>query len=120
MDARDARAVKIKQLIENSGKSYVELEKATGIAKSSLQRYASGTTAKNPLSAIEKISAAFGVSPADIMGWEKDAEDLTDMVRKVLSDPRALRLVEAYMSLDDGGKEKAEAIIEVLAQSKKS
>ena len=37
---------RLKESIEKSGLSYVELEKKTGIAKSSIQRYASGTTKK--------------------------------------------------------------------------
>ena len=64
------RADRIKSLIEESGKSYLELEKLTGVKKSSLQRYASGITTKIPLDVIEKLSAAFNVSQEYIMGWE--------------------------------------------------
>lgn len=32
----------IKQLVNNSGKTYAEFERMTGILKSSLQRYATG------------------------------------------------------------------------------
>lgn len=69
------RAERIKLLIENSGKSYQELEKITGIKKSSLQRYASGTTAKIPLDVIEKLSKTFNVSQSYLMGWEEDQEE---------------------------------------------
>ena len=65
------RADRIKALIDESGKSYQELEKLTGVKKSSLQRYASGATTKIPLDVIEKLSAAFNVSQEYIMGWEK-------------------------------------------------
>ena len=65
------RADRIKALIEESGKSYQELEKLTGVKKSSLQRYASGATTKIPLDVIEKLSAAFNVSQEYIMGWEE-------------------------------------------------
>ena len=50
------------------------MEKATGIAKSSLQRYASGITTKIPLTAIEKLAETFEVSPAYIMGWDEAEE----------------------------------------------
>ena len=63
------RSERIKLLIERSGLSYQELEKTTGIKKSSLQRYASGTTAKIPLDVIEKLSKAFNVSQEYLMGW---------------------------------------------------
>lgn len=65
------RSERIRELIEQSGKSYQELEKLTGIKKSSLQRYASGVTTKIPLDVIEKLSVAFNVSQEYIMGWEQ-------------------------------------------------
>lgn len=65
------RAERIRALIEQSGKSYQELEKLTGIKKSSLQRYAAGVTTKIPLDVIEKLSVAFNVSQEYIMGWEE-------------------------------------------------
>lgn len=66
------RSERIKSLIEQSRLSYQELEKITGIKKSSLQRYASGTTAKIPLDVIEKLSKAFNVSQEYLMGWSDD------------------------------------------------
>lgn len=65
------RADRIKSLIEESGKSYQDLEKLTGVKKSSLQRYASGVTTKIPLDVIEKLSIAFNVSQEYLMGWEE-------------------------------------------------
>jgi transcriptional regulator with XRE-family HTH domain len=65
------RSERIKSLIEQSGKSYQELEKLTGIKKSSLQRYASGVTTKIPLDVIEKLANAFNVSQEYLMGWEE-------------------------------------------------
>ena len=65
------RSERIKSLIEQSGRSYQELEKLTGIKKSSLQRYASGVTTKIPLDVIERLSIAFNVSQEYLMGWEE-------------------------------------------------
>lgn len=65
------RAERIHKLIIESGKTYQELEKITGIKKSSLQRYASGVTGKIPLTAIEKLASAFSISEAFIM-WGDD------------------------------------------------
>ena len=65
------RSERIKALVEQSGLSYQELEKLTGIKKSSLQRYASGATTKIPLDVIEKLSKAFNVSQEYLMGWEE-------------------------------------------------
>lgn len=84
-----ARSERIRSLIEKSEKSYQELERLTGIKKSSLQRYASGVTTKIPLDVIEKLSKAFNVSPAYIMGWtEKKTSpsepELTEGDREIL------------------------------------
>ena len=73
------RSERIKFLIEQSGKSYQDLERYTGIKKSSLQRYASGATAKIPLDVIEKLSNYFNVPQTYLMGWdekEKPPEEL--------------------------------------------
>lgn len=66
------RSERIKSLIEQSGRSYQELERMTGIKKSSLQRYASGATAKIPLDVIEKLSATFNVPQEYLMGWKAE------------------------------------------------
>jgi transcriptional regulator with XRE-family HTH domain len=64
------RSERIKALVEASDLSYQEIEKLTGIKKSSLQRYASGVTSKIPLDVIEKLSSAFNVSQEYLMGWD--------------------------------------------------
>ena len=85
-----ARSERIKALIERSQLSYQELERVTGIKKSSLQRYASGTTTKIPLDVIEKLSKAFGVSQEYLMGWEEKK-----------SSPNELQLTEGERFLID-------------------
>ena len=67
---------RLKALIEEHATSYIDLEKKTGISKSALQRYASGTTKKIPIDAIEKIAPALYVSPAYIMGWEDSPNEI--------------------------------------------
>lgn len=61
--------------IENSGLSYAELEKRTGIAKSSIQRYVSGSTTKIPADAVTALGEATGISPAWIMGWDTKSNE---------------------------------------------
>ena len=100
------RSERIKTLIEQSGKSYQELEKYTGIKKSSLQRYASGITAKIPLDVIEKLSKYFNVSQEYLMGWNESKKTsshgeprltegeqmLLDLFRRVPEDQQQLVL----------------------------
>lgn len=63
---------RLKKAVENSQFSYVELEKITGIPKSTIQRYANGKTKKIPVDAIQSIAKAVNVSDAYIMGWSDE------------------------------------------------
>ena len=68
----DERANRILKAIEESGLSYVELSKLTGISKSSLQRYATGETKKIPIDSIELIANATHSDARYLMGWEDE------------------------------------------------
>ena len=106
------RSERIRSLIEQSGKSYQELEKLTGIKKSSLQRYASGVTTKIPLDVIEKLSIAFNVSQEYLMGWDEKKSSpsepqlsegekvLVDLFRRVPEDQQqlVLQMIRAALS----------------------
>lgn len=100
------RSERIKLLIEQSGRSYQELEKITGIKKSSLQRYASGATAKIPLDVIEKLSKAFNVSQEYLMGWteEEKKKDNASPKDSKLTDGEKM-LLELYRRVSDDTKE---------------
>ena len=65
------RSERIKELIEESNLTYQEIEKLTGIKKSSLQRYASGVTTKIPMDVFEKLSVAFNVPQEYLLGWDE-------------------------------------------------
>lgn len=101
------RSERIKHLIEQSKRSYQELEKITGIKKSSLQRYASGVTAKIPLDVIEKLSVAFGVSQEYIMGWDYKEKPTYE---GELSESRK-QLIDFAMSVSE---EKAELLLRIM------
>ena len=57
--------------IEQSGLSYGEIARRTGIPKSSVHRYAQGETKKIPIDAVRLIADAVGVPTSQIMGWEE-------------------------------------------------
>lgn len=76
-------AVRIKSAIEKAGISYIELEKRTGIAKSSLQRYASGNTKKIPIEAVEAIASATGCDASWIMGWRDNIQTISSIIHPV-------------------------------------
>lgn len=101
---KNERAQRIKNLIMESGKSYQELEKMTGIAKSTLQRYASGVTSKIPLDAVDKLERALNAPRGYIMGWDAPPEDIGALAAQVLVDPELLALVQNYLSLNDSDR----------------
>lgn len=59
--------------IQARGLSYGELSTLTGIPKSAIQRYATGTTEKIPLDRLSSLAAALGVASSALTGWEEGA-----------------------------------------------
>lgn len=105
------RAARIQKLIIESGKSYQELEKFTGIKKSSLQRYASGVTGKIPLSAIEKLAKAFSVTESFIM-WGEQENPTTGNdsgISKVKAD-----FIKKVMQMSDEELQKLDLLLQIV------
>lgn len=83
------RSERIKALIDNSDYSYQDLEKLTGIPKSSLQRYATGVTSRIPMEVFEKLSDVFNVPQEYLLGWDEQkspptAQQLSEEDREML------------------------------------
>ena len=106
------RSERIKSLIEQSGLSYQELEKTTGVKKSSLQRYASGTTPKIPLDVIEKLSKTFNVSQEYLMGWSDNKKTNTPEELKLTEGEK--KLLEKYRRLSNETREEFDKTIDSL------
>jgi transcriptional regulator with XRE-family HTH domain len=89
------------KVIIDSNLSYADLEKKTGIAKSSIQRYATGKTKKIPIDAVKLIADATKSSADWIMGWEIDEKTekkndiLTDIVLRLQSDDEFREITES-------------------------
>lgn len=81
----DSKRVKI--AIDQSGYSFVELQKRTGIPQATIQRYAVGKTTKIPTDAIKKIANATNVSPAYLFGISDDPHYYPDSNKKKNSIP---------------------------------
>lgn len=65
-------SLRIKQAIENSGLTLLQLEKKTGISKSAIQRYTSGLTTKIPIDAVTEIAKATNTAPEYLLGWSSE------------------------------------------------
>lgn len=106
------RAKRIKDLIAASGKTYHELEKATGIKKSSLQRYASGETEKIPLTAIERLADEFDV-PASFLMWGNDEKKPSEISLEGLS-PAHAEAVKRVMQMSDAEVQKLTLLLQIV------
>ena len=74
----------IKELRESRGLSLKSLSDVTGISKSTLQRYETGTTKKIPVEAIKKLEAVFGASLETHELTAEDKQDISVMLQNVL------------------------------------
>lgn len=128
------RSERIKALIEQSKRSYQELEKVTGIKKSSLQRYAAGVTTKIPLDVIEKLSIAFGVSQEYLMGWDEaeknapgkdnlteDEKEWLDFFRQIPEEqkPLTLEVFKTFRKIPEDRQAEALELLQVALRMQK-
>lgn len=107
---------RINKAIKDSGYTYQELENITGVKKSSLQRYATGTTTKIPLEVIKKLSNTLGVTQEYLLGWESGEEKKNDLLANIIirlrSDGLFKGAVENLYNLDG---EKLQAVNQMLS-----
>lgn len=66
---------KIKERRNDLNMSYQELANKTGLSKSTLQRYETGSIKNMPIDKLEVIANALDISPAYLMGWEDDKKE---------------------------------------------
>mgnify|MGYP002705421674 CR=1 FL=1 len=101
--------------------SYQDLSDATGISKSTLQRYETGYIKKVPINQIEILAKALHTTPSYLMGWDNTVTEATSVtlttqtkkvpkdLKKILEDEE-VTLNGRMMSAED--KEKMMRIIE--------
>ena len=113
---------RLAEAISKSGLSYSELEKKTGIAKSSIQRYATGLTKKIPIDAVQSIAKATNSSAAYIMGWEsketftKKEDAITDILIKARRNEDLLEAIKDLCDLSDDYLPSIKAFLSLLKQ----
>lgn len=109
---------RLSHAISESGLSYAELGKITNIAKSSIQRYATGKTKKIPIEAIQTIANATNSSAAWILGWEESndtqiKEDaVADIFVRLRNDDMFFKATEKLYALNE---KQLEAVITMLS-----
>lgn len=73
-DEMRAIAMRVAEKRRSLGMSYQDLADATGLSKSTLQRYETGDIKNIPLSKVKSLAAALQTTPAELMGWESNPE----------------------------------------------
>ena len=107
---------RIKSEMQKHSFTLLEIERKTGIKKSSMQRYMSGETGKIPLDVIKKLAEAFGVSAAYLMGWEESDQNKNSPAEVQLSEGQRL-LLDLYDQLPE---DKQRMFIEMLRAAAKA
>lgn len=114
---------RLKECIEQSGLSYEQLEKKTGISRSTIQRYANGITSKIPIDAIKTIAEALGVKAEYIMGWDDTPPTTEDTIVKLLKaqyklNEQDVKFVMDYIKLTSAEREALRTAIEAIKKIK--
>lgn len=63
---------RLRQAVEKSQLSYSQLEQKSGVPKSNIQRYVTGSTKKIPIDNLKAIANALNVPASYLMGWDSD------------------------------------------------
>lgn len=110
---------RLQEAQRESGLSYVQLEKRTGLSKSSIQRYISGTTKKVPFSDLEKICRALGCDPVEVLGWSEDPDDaeLYDLREQMRRDPEMRNLFDLARRATPSDLRAAAAVLKALEKN---
>lgn len=102
--------------LEATGFSYAELSVRTGIPKSALQRYCTGTTEKIPLDRLERIAQALNVSITYLLGWESQLPVDTSKTPTAESSERPINDDDIKFALFGGEGEITDAMYEEVRQ----
>lgn len=76
---------KLKQAREFRGLSYAQLAEKSGLKKSTLQRYETGTTRKIPIEAIGILETALGLEPGSLMDWTNKDSIVMPEIKNVIT-----------------------------------
>jgi transcriptional regulator with XRE-family HTH domain len=77
--------------------TYQELADKTGICKSTLQRYETGSIKNMPLDKLEVVANALRVSPGFLLGWNEEVCDISADQSKVIKG--CLNMPEEYFDI---------------------
>lgn len=96
-----------------------ELARRTGYTdRSSIARIEKGEI-DLPQSKIKQFAEALGTTPSQLLGWDKEPEDLADITVRMLRDPELLGMVEQYLQLSEADQFAVRLVVSSMAHKEK-
>lgn len=117
MNSREI-AAKLLETFEESGESYGSLSKATGIPKSMIQRYFSGSTERIPIERLELLCKALGLDVTELLGWDKDTRLREKGLVSRTMTPQQAVLFDVTKNLTPAEQKAVMAMIEAMKGTK--
>lgn len=116
-------AQRLREAMNNAGKTQADLVRETGLSKSTLSRYLSGQFEPKQI-AVNKLALALNVAEMWLWGcdvpMERPApEDVGAIAAEVVLNPDVLRLVQLYTELEESDKGMVMMLVENLHQKTK-
>lgn len=116
-------ADRLREAMNNIGKSQADLSRETGISKATLSRYLSGQFEPKQI-AVNKLAIALNVAEMWLWGcdvpMERPApEDVGAIAADVVLNPELLQLVKMYTELEEADKGMVMMLVENLHQKTK-
>lgn len=105
-------AEKIALAIKNSNLSYRELERLTGLSKTTIKRYANCEIKKVSIDATQKIAQATHSDARELLGWDKKIDNSASATDK------QQMLIELVKTLDDNQCDILSNLIDQFLSSK--
>ncbi len=97
--------------------SYQDLANKTGLSKSTLQRYETGSIRNIPLDKLEILANALEVSPMWIIGY--DVPMVKESSNNINSDDKTTLLLDSFNKLNEEGKNEAIKRVDELTELSK-
>ena len=95
--------------------SYQDLAYKTGLSKSTLQRYETGSIKNMPIDKLEVLANALKVSPGYLMGWEEKSIPNKQVEKNIITlSNKEETLLHNFNKLNDIGKNEAIKRVEEL------
>ena len=116
-------AQRLREAMDNAGKTQADLVRETGLSKSTLSRYLSGQFEPKQI-AVNKLATALNVAEMWLWGcdvpMERPApEELGTLAADVMLNPDLARLAQLYMDLEEADKNMVLMLVENLHQKTK-